>query len=327
MTPRAGGWLRFAARALVSVATLALALALLDWRQLGALIERLDAGALAGSALIDVALLITLAFRWWLMVRPAAPLPFSRHLAIYLGANLMNLLTPANLGGDVYRVVALRKHGEAGELAVALVRERLIGLIGYFVTFLICATVLWKTVAGAGDGLARPLAVAMAAAAAGLLAVLFGRWLTRRLTRSPWLEARHRLRTLTRHAHQTLRFGPPARATTLFALTLLGLVLWIAAVWMIARRLTPDVPIVALGAVVVIAEVVRLVPITVQGLGVREAAYAFSFEIIGADGEAGFLIGAAAYLVLAGVHIVAGAIAWAGTPIRGTVAEAVEENQ
>ena len=53
-----------------------------------------------------------------------------------------------------------------------------------------------------------------------------------------------------------------------------------------------------LGAVVILVELIRLIPITIQGLGLREGMYAYLFQILEKSPEDGFVLGSVTYLTL-----------------------------
>lgn len=317
-SPTGKRWLVFAAKGLVSIALLGAAICVLDWRQLVEVLGRLNAGTITIAVVLVVAQFVAMGVRWWLMVRQAAPLPTGRHLAIYLSANLVNSFTPANLGGDAYRVIALRRYGDTVQLVVLLARERLLGLGGFLSVYLFSAIGMWMTVPALRSDPMHPMNLCAAAAVAGLGVMAAGRPLMRWLSSGSWVTARPRVEATARHTASAFGFESAGQAAALVLLTWLAITLWAAAAWVIAEEVSPGVPIAAVCAVVVFAEVVRLVPITVQGVGVREGAFAFGFAALGHDAEAGFAVGAATYLVLAAVLLATGAAGWAmtrgGTP-------------
>ena len=95
---------------------------------------------------------------------------------------------------------------------------------------------------------------------------------------------------------------------TLFSLSALSLGIWYSALLYLAASMHIKILPVALGVVVVLAELIRLLPITIQGIGLREGAYAYVFTLLGAPSEAGFALSAVAYLALSLAIILLGAI-------------------
>jgi glycosyltransferase 2 family protein len=63
--------------------------------------------------------------------------------------------------------------------------------------------------------------------------------------------------------------------------------------------------------VVVIVELLRLIPVTVQGIGVREAAFAALFALVGQDPASGFVISAVCFVLLNVATLVVGLAGYA----------------
>ena len=81
---------------------------------------------------------------------------------------------------------------------------------------------------------------------------------------------------------------------------------WILAVHVIAI----DLNVITLGVIVVLVELVRLVPVTIQGIGVREVAFAYFAGIVGESPESGFVLGTVSYLALTFSILISGAVGW-----------------
>jgi len=137
------------------------------------------------------------------------------------------------------------------------------------------------------------------ASAAGLSALLMFPWLIRRVP----IPARWRGR-----AQAVIAVGAARNNAALVGWSLLALALWIAAVQFVAAWLGLDVPWHVLLAIATATELIRIVPITIQGLGLREGAYAALFGLSGYAPEMGFVLGAAAYLALSVALVLSGAV-------------------
>ena len=75
-----------------------------------------------------------LGFRWYLIANENHELGILAHLRLYFIANFFNTFTPAQIGGDVYRLYGLwRKDIDPRFVIGKLVQERLIGLVGFFI--------------------------------------------------------------------------------------------------------------------------------------------------------------------------------------------------
>jgi hypothetical protein len=76
----------------------------------------------------------------------------------------------------------------------------------------------------------------------------------------------------------------------------------------VARRLGFEIPWSLLLVVVTSVELVRIVPLTIQGIGVREGAFASLLGLFGHAPENGFVLGAVAYLALSVSLVVTGGL-------------------
>ena len=83
-----------------------------------------------------------------------------------------------------------------------------------------------------------------------------------------------------------------------------------AAVAVIASRMGLTVPLVLLAAVVSLTELVRLIPVSFQGIGIREGAFSALIGMAGGSPEIGFIVAAVAYAALSIALAVCGVIAW-----------------
>ena len=75
--------------------------------------------------------------RWCYLTRNQLSDSNLQQMLLYWRANFFNLITPASLGGDIYRVT-LSKKNKKGTIAFGfIVKERFIGLLGIFLSYLL----------------------------------------------------------------------------------------------------------------------------------------------------------------------------------------------
>lgn len=329
MTPRLGRACRIGASAGLLIA----AAFLVDWGELLTALRRFPVGLAAAGAAACALTLLLLTVRWWLMIRRFAPGGFLLHAGHFWMGTVAGLFTPAAIGADVYRVAVLRggvarrpdsrdpistdpiSTGPISTGAAAagvVLRERLIGLLGYCLFYLGC-----RAAAPAAPASLDAAAAVLAAAAAGLAAMLaagpsLGRLLGRLLERQP-PGARQtaiwggRLAAMATAAGT----GSPAALAVSLGLTLAACAVWAAALGLFLAGLGERPGAAAVGMIAVLAELARWLPISIQGVGVREAAAAFGVERFGGDPAIGFAAGGLVYLLHAAVCALAGALgAW-----------------
>ena len=302
---------RWIGKAIVSAICLAAVLHWLDWQGLVSAARTVTAGTFALASAVSFATFVIMAIRWWVLVRGLAAISFAQHLYHYFAGTFLNSFTPANLGGDAYRFWALRTSARSRwELFGLLIQERLLGLVGFLSVFAASAAMLLHVGGIARFEAALPLlrsTIAMVLVAIPLLLVAGPamRWATARfpaIRRLPVVGRPELLSVLAALAPPTRLIGP-------LLLSLLGVVTWVLAVAIVARGLGLDVPFAVLGIVATLVEFARWLPISIQGIGVREGLYASLFALFGYSPESGFALGTVAYLSLTVALLASGACA------------------
>jgi uncharacterized membrane protein YbhN (UPF0104 family) len=185
-----------------------------------------------------------------------------------------------------------------------------LGLLAYFVGFLICASGL-KIIAPILPDNARPLFFySSSLTLAGTLVILLSPYILAHLTRVKVVYSQAWLDVLLTKIYEAVHFSSLMDFVYLMGLSLLGLIIWIATVGMVALDLGLQISWLTLGMIVVLTELIRLLPVSIQGVGVREAIYAYLFTLFGQQAESGFVLGAISYLALSVSLFVAGLIGW-----------------
>jgi uncharacterized protein (TIRG00374 family) len=273
----------YALKLLASVGLTAILLRQVNWAQLRQVLVAADPVlVLIGLGITCVNVPVGVA-RWWLLLRPLTQRPAYASLLRYsLIGNFFNVLVPGGVAGDIIRGLETRKLGlNTDEALGAVITDRVVALVGLVVVAASGMLFCWRQVLAAG------LAVHLGAAAAvvlGLTAALFSRRLGRAFTRFAGplrIEARVGgvLASLARYRREFPR--------TLLAATIAGLAshgLMIASIYVLARALgsgTPDfgyflvfVPVIAL---------LTALPVTVGGLGIRDAGFVLLFPLVGME--------------------------------------------
>lgn len=264
-------------------------LSTMDLARLWATARNASLGWLALALAIYLTQIIVSTWRWGMLVHAQGiAMPFRAMLNSYLVATFMNNFLPSNIGGDVVRIGDSAKRAGSKTLAAAVVLfDRGIGLLGLgFVAAMGATITAWisPTLGAIGPGvLWAGLAVVVSVASwavmrpdhvAALLSPL------RRL-HPEWIDERIEkiLAALTkfRESPQALA-GCFAGSICVQAL----LVLFYAA---IARGLHINVPIFHLAIVVPLSFIILMLPISVNGLGVREMTFALYLSRLGVPRE------------------------------------------
>lgn len=212
--------------------------------------------------------LVGLTLGWWQSVR------------LYYAAQALGGFTPANLGSDAYRVIALRGAGGAARsVVVPIVVQR---ATSYLAVSLLgaCALLVVSRPAGFTAGLVVG-ALALSGAALGVVSLVW-------LGPGPLRPLRDRL--LGFWDYETPR-AEPNRGRFVGAVGIgLGLAFFlhlagIGLTWLLILGVDPGAASIAALAAVAMARVSLLIPLTPSGLGVQEAALAVLFVGIGLPAE------------------------------------------
>jgi len=275
---------------------------------LGFLVSRSDLGRLWASArgaspawlLAALALygvmVVVSAWRWDLLLRAQRVLvPLRALVSSFLVATFFNNFLPSNIGGDVIRVRDTAPAAGSKTLATTVILiDRGVGLLALALVAAVGATL---ASALGGPALPPPLGPGLlwAAFAAGALATLQGvlvprtvEWLLSplKLVHAEWVGVR-----LARITAALARFrgDPTALAACVFGALAVQLVL-VAFYAAVARSLGLPLSFWHLAVIVPVSFVVQMLPVSLNGLGVREATFVFYVTRLGLPVEAGLLL-------------------------------------
>ena len=232
-------------------------------------------------ALAFAALLLGLvvnAFRWQLFLRPLGlELPTAMLIRLTFVGTFFNAFLPTGFGGDAYKSFHLR--GESVSMSPPLATvflDRLAGLVGLAVLGFVGSVV--RLIAGDHGGvtLAASLASISVLVASGLALMLAPRWA---MSTSGSSRMVSRLRVFARafatagREAQALRWG--------VVVGVVSAVLLVAVNALLAASLGISLPGAALPGIVLIASLMTIVPLSINGLGFRESAYVWCLATYG----------------------------------------------
>jgi uncharacterized protein (TIRG00374 family) len=257
-----------------------------------------------GAALVIYFLMILVsAWRWRALLRPQGiELGIGALIRSYLVATFFNNFLPSNIGGDVIRIKDTVAAAGSRTLAATIVLlDRAIGLLG-----LLIVGALGETVVGRGsERLAIGPAILWGLALAGLVG-LFA------LVLAPTLVSRvlHPLRAihhawvderLRRLVDMFARFkANPASIVLCLGGAIAVQAILVAFYAAVAASLGIPITLPHLAVLVPLSFIVQMLPISMNGLGVREATFTAYFRLLGLPIESALalsLVGSATILV------------------------------
>lgn len=303
-------------KVVVSVGLLALLLSRSDVPRVWSYVRTASTAWLAVSLALYLLMVLASAWRWGLLLSAqGVPVPGRTLVGSFLVATFFNNFLPSNIGGDVVRVADTAKAAGSKTLATTIVlADRGLGLLGLVLVAAAAASV-------AGQGAEAPIPAWMlwgglgAAAAAAAPALVAPRALLRLLAplrrlNPEWVGTR-----LDRLGGALERFG---RAKVALAACFAGAVgvqaLLVGFYAAIAHAIGVGISPWHMAVLVPVSFLVQMLPVSVNGFGLREATFSLYFARLGLPIEAALaisLLGAALIMLFS----LSGAVVYV---IRGT---------
>ena len=311
----------FAIKVIISLLLLWLLIANVNLGELWQIVKGASPTWMAAALGLYFVMCLLSAWRWLVLLRAQnVTLGLGTLTASFLVATFFNNFLPSNIGGDVVRIGdTARAAGSKTLAATVVLLDRAIGLLGLVLVAALGATLsadpaveaivggplgLWLVLGGA------LLLLAPAIISPGSIAVLLRP--LERLHRE-WIGVR--IGRLT-SALERLRSRPVALVWCFAGgvLVQLTLVAFYAAV---ARGLSIPITLPQLAVLVPLSFIVQMVPVSVNGFGVREATFTAYFAYVGLPAESALalsLIGAALVMLFS----LSGAATYVGRGTRAT---------
>jgi hypothetical protein len=292
-----------ALRVVVGVVVVGLLFVRADLRDLADLLADVRTGYVAAAFGVVLVGLVVNALRWQAFLRPiGVDLPLSSLVRLTFIGTFFNAFLPTGFGGDAYKSFRLR--GEAGSMAPPLATvflDRLVGLVGLALLALGGSAIRLA----AGDHTGPTVAAALVSI--GVLAVwvlslwIAPRWAPDEASPAGSSGASSRLRVFAGAFAKAGREPAAARRGTVIGVASAALLVVVFALLVASLHLA--VPAAALPGIVLLASVVAAVPLTVNGLGFREAALVWCLGAYGIGHEQALAFG----LLLLGVTLASSA--------------------
>jgi len=272
---------------LVSVGLYALILYATDVRTIGRHLADAQLAYVAGGVLLYAAGQALSTYRWLLLLRPLGlGVPYVHLLAFYFTGMFFNLFLPTVVGGDAVKALLLaRETGAPARSAISVFMERNLGLLALLTVATIAATLAPPVVIG-GLPLTTVCVLLFAAFLAANAVIASPRaymLVDRLIAMSPLAGIRMRAASLYQ-AVALYRKGLGALAAAALLSFVFQFVV-VGVVFLNARALDLDVPVSALAVFVPLISLAGMIPVTINGLGVREGLYILLFGQLGAPTE------------------------------------------
>lgn len=241
------------------------------------------------------------AYRWYVLMRSLNDRPsFGLMVYLYFVGFFANNFIPSGFGGDVVKVVSLRqRYGRGAEALSSVLMDRVTGLMGSALIAL--AAIAWNTSSHTTDiDLPPVLWIAIAVVSIGIpvgFAILrWSRPLQRISRLIPNITMLPKYDKLEQLAETVRRYPMSALLTSLIVSIPFTLNLALLQ-YCIARAFDVVLPISVFGLFVPIFALLNVLPITFNGLGVREGAFVFFFGAVGVPADTAVAMSLAFYFL------------------------------
>jgi hypothetical protein len=230
------------------------------------------------------------AWRWWLLLRPVGlAVPYLRMAAFYFIGMFFNIFLPTIVGGDAVKAILLsRETGAPARATMSVFMERNVGLFA-LLTIATAAAFVAPPVNVRGFNLLQLTLIVFAGFIVANI-VLANRpayhLVDRLVAMTPLARMRSRAASLYDAVvpYREARWRGVVAAAT--AQSFLFQAVVILVVFLNANALGLSVPVAALAVFVPLISLAGMLPISVNGLGIREALYLLLFGRIGVPADA-----------------------------------------
>jgi len=266
----------------ISVILLVFLFKQVDEKTILSVIKNADIKFVLLAALIYLSSYVLGLFRWEMLLKGAKiNLPLRRIIISYAGAMFFNLFLPSTIGGDMVRSIDLAAHTQRPREVVATVLlDRLSGYVGLVIVALVALLFGWGLVED--KSVLLSVVIITGILVAGLL-VLFNRFLYAKINRILHSPTSGKIREAIKNLHQEIHVFRHCKKIILKNIILSILIQIISPItfYIIALSLDIKINIAYFFVYLPIIAAITLLPISIGGLGLRDATTIFFFSKAG----------------------------------------------
>jgi uncharacterized membrane protein YbhN (UPF0104 family) len=233
--------------------------------------------------------------RWWILANTLSfPGAWPTYLGFYYVGMFFNLFLPTGIGGDLFKAHFLSR--EEGKKVLALftvVGDRFFGLIAMLLLGGAAVT-LWPGL------LPEPFAGFLTISSLLILVGLAGLPLLQRAIRRLWPRFSRHLEGLL------ILWQHPKRLLCVLALSFSLQALGMGAVALLGAGINIHLPLSFYFASLPLIGIITLIPVSFNGIGVREGAFVYFFGLKGIEAEPAFGLGLLFFSVQVGLSLIGG---------------------
>jgi uncharacterized protein (TIRG00374 family) len=262
------------------------------------------------------------ALQWHLLLSAGGVrMPVSRSFSLYFTGLFFNNLLPTNVGGDAYKIYDVVRTGYDPHKVFAItLLDRVIGITGLCMLALTASLLLFFSGGSAALGI---YALIFAGCVAPILALALSRRIStpvrRTLSRIRLWGIGDRLELVFTHLGSFRSFPSLLGRVIALTLTIQGLRITTHIAVAMALGIHPEArDMLHFFVFVPLLGLIMILPISINGLGLREGAGVLLFTRIGFSEEDAFLMEFITYVVMVGVSLIGGVL-FLRRQITGTI--------
>ncbi|MGQ9603689.1 MAG: lysylphosphatidylglycerol synthase transmembrane domain-containing protein [bacterium] len=298
-------------RFVVSVGLVLYLLGRINPSQVGSHLKGVKLGFLGLASIMIFLMIAANSIRWKVVLKSKGlDLPLWRLFYFYLVSIFFSSFLPTSIGGDFVRVVGVAHHtGRKSDALASVVIERVLGLsallpiLAVSFPFVLAQVREWKVIVISGLAVILFLAGFLLLLQRSITSRIF-LLLTPLLNRFEKLNLRQRLERL----YEAMLTYSQHKAEVYVAgiLSLTARLLWVGACALVALSIDMKVAFAIFLLVVPVVEIIRMIPISLSGIGLRETAFVVLLRQFGIEGSLSFTMAVVIYLLFFGFGLVGG---------------------
>ncbi len=246
------------------------------------------------------------AYRWRaLLADRQLPVPIGVLTQLYFIGQFFNTFLPSGFGGDVVRVIELARYGVSKAESLSTVfLDRMSGLMAFFLMTLVALPFAFGLIPSS------VILILIALGGAGMVGtwLMFERRFTTPLMNKLFTRVSFPFKPKVMRLYDSMRANSPRATGEAMAIGFLFNVLLIAVNFLVARALGQNIPLGYFFLFVPIISTLLLLPISLNGLGVREGAYVLLFASAGVSSATAASISLAFWAITVSTGLIGGGL-------------------
>lgn len=289
-------------RLVVSAGLIVFLMVRLDVSRIASHLKGLMLLPLAAAVVMDLLMIVAQAWRWSVLLKARGiSIRITKLTYYYLVSIFFSAFLPTSIGGDFARIVAVSTATDRRADAVAsIVVER---IMGFFVLLPVSLAAVpfvagelkeWRLILVA-EVVGLAIVVGFLLLMVRPVARLFSRVLDPAFRLFKRFRVRERLERL--YGAILIYRGSGGALLKGLLLSVGSRLLWVAACYLVGQAFSLRLSLPALMVVAPIVELVRMIPVSISGIGLREAAFAVMLAQFGVETSLGLSFGIIVYVV------------------------------